>query len=131
MADKLDALFQQARRAGGTRRAKQVNDEDRAASGGDRPTTSPADDRTRLVLVEGKDGRLRYFLDGEEVRVGDALEVYVNADNGWLYGTFQWTGRERHAPSLRIRLGIPGGGGEGFAGEVDATLPKHARLRRG
>ena len=125
----IDDLFSKARRASGASRAKQVNSGDRAASGGDRRATAPADDRTRLTLVEGKDGRLRYFLDGEEVRVGDELEVYVNADNGWLYGTFQWTGRERHPPSLRVRLGTPDDG-EGFAGELDATLPKHARVRR-
>lgn len=129
MADKLDALFQQARRSSGKKLATQVNDTDRAASGGDRRRAATADDRQRLVLIEGKDGRLRYFLDGEEVRVGDELEVYLNAANGWMYGTFQWTGRERHAPSLKVRLGVPDDA-VGFAGELDATLPKHARVRR-
>jgi len=129
MSDKLDALFQQARRTSGSQRAKQVNKGDRAASGGDQPQTHRAGDQDRLVLIEGKDGRLRYMLDGDEVRVGDELEVYVNAANGWLYGTFQWTGRERHAPSLKIRLGIPDDA-DGYAGELDATLPKHARVRR-
>lgn len=129
MPDKLDALFQQARRTAGTQRSKQVNDGDRAASGGDKPATKQASDRDRLVLIEGKDGRLRYTLDGDEVRIGDELEVYVNADNGWLYGTFQWTGRERHAPSLRVKLGIPADP-SGYSGELDATLPKHARVRR-
>ena len=129
MADKLDALFQQAPRTAGASRAKQVNADDRARSGGDHPHAEAASDRDRLVLIEGKDGRLRYLLDGEEVRVGDELEVYVNADNGWLYGPFQWTGRERHAPSLRVKLGIPEDP-SGYAGELDATLPKHARVRR-
>lgn len=129
MADKLDDLFRQARRTSGMKRAKQVNDGDRAVSGGDRRRADAATDRDRLVLIEGKDGRLRYFLDGEEVRVGDELEVYLNASNGWMYGTFQWTGRERHAPSLRVKLGIPSDG-EGYAGDLDATLPKHARCRR-
>lgn len=130
MPDKLDALFQKARRAGGARRAKQVNDGDRAVSGGDQRRVSATEgDSDRLALVEGKDGRLRYFLDGEPVHVGDELEVYVNAANGWLYGTFQWTGRERHPPSLRVKLGIPSDG-EGYAGDMDATLPKYARARR-
>lgn len=126
---KLDALFQQARRAGGQKRAKQVNDDDRKRSGGDAPQISVAEDRERLVLIEGKDGRARYLLDGEEVRVGDPLEVYVNASNGWLYGTFQWTGRERHAPSVRIDLRAPDEEGS-FVGHLDASLPKHARVRR-
>lgn len=126
---KLDALFQQARRAGGTSRAKQVNSADRERSGGDSPAVSSADDRDRLVLIEGRDGRMRYTLDGEEVRVGDDLEVYVNDANGWIYGTFQWTGRERHPPSLKVALKDPDDPGN-FVGSMDATLPKHARVRR-
>lgn len=126
---KLDSLFQQARRTGGQKRARTVNDGDRKSSGGDRPAAAPASDRERLVLTEGRDGRHRYLLDGDEVRVGDPLEVYVNASNGWLHGSFQWTGRERHAPSLRVELRAPDEAAD-FVGHLDATLPKHARVRR-
>ena len=133
MSDKpggnLDALFRQARRAGGTTRAKQVNADDRERSGGDQPQVTPASDDDRLVLVEGRDGRVRYTLGGEEVRVGDDLEVFVNDANGWLYGTFQWTGRERHPPSLKVALKDPADASS-FVGSMDATLPKHARVRR-
>ena len=127
--NKLDALFQQARRSGGQKRARQVNDDDRKVSGGEAPVTHAADDRQRLVLTEGRDGRMRYLLDGDEVRVGDELEVYVNQANGWLHGTFQWTGRERHAPSVRVELRAPEDP-TAFVGTLDATLPKHARVRR-
>ena len=125
----LDALFQQARRSGGQKRAKQVSDEDRARSGGDDPKVVKANDADRLVLTEGRDGRLRYFLDGEEVRIGDPIEIYINEANGWMYGTFQWTGRERHPPSVRVELRAPEQSGS-FVGTMDATLPKHARVRR-
>lgn len=125
----LDALFQQARRSSGQKRAKQVSNEDRARSGGDDPQVVKAKDSDRLVLTEGRDGRLRYYLDGEEVRIGDPIEVYLNESNGWLYGSFQWTGRERHPPSLRVELRAPEQSGS-FVGTLDATLPKHARVRR-
>jgi hypothetical protein len=128
----LDALFRQARRSSGSRRTRTVTGTegapaDRADSA--KGPVAAADDRTRLVLIEGRDGRFRYTLDGEEVRVGDALEVFVNGSNGWLYGTFQWTGRERHAPSLKVELRAPGQPDQ-FVGTLDATLPKHARVRR-
>ncbi|MFK7928878.1 MAG: hypothetical protein AB8H79_11870 [Myxococcota bacterium] len=129
MSGKLDALFQQARRAGGTDRAKVVEDAEPIAKSGDEQAATAARHTDRLMLIEGRDGRLRYLLDGEEVRVGDEVEVFVNADNGWLYGTFQWTGRERHAPSLKIQLKVPGDA-VAVAGELDAVLPKHARVRR-
>ena len=126
---KLDALFQQARRSSGQKRATQVSDEDRKRSGGDDPKVHKAKDSDRLILTEGRDGRMRYYLDGEEVRVGDPIEVYINDANGWIYGSFQWTGRERHAPSVRVELRAPEESGS-FVGNMDATLPKHARVRR-
>lgn len=129
MSGKLDALFQQARRSSGTDRAKKVNADDRKRSGGDAAPVATGDDTERLTLIEGRDGRMRYLLAGDEVRVGDELEVYVNESNGWLYGTFQWSGRERHAPSLRVQLKIPGESALS-AGDLDAVLPKHARVRR-
>lgn len=125
----LDDLFSSARKADGQDRARLVNDRDRAVSGGDAPKVSAASDRDRLVLSQRRDGRMEYLLDGEAVRVGDPLEVYVNGTNGWLHGTFQWTGRERHAPSLKVALGDPDNA-EAFVGTLDAVLPRHARVRR-
>ncbi|MFT7521412.1 MAG: hypothetical protein ACI9MC_003563 [Kiritimatiellia bacterium] len=125
----LDALFRQARRDSGRNRAHQVNDEDREVSGGDSPKVKTADDSSRLVLIETRDGRYRYTLDGEEVRVGDEIEVYVNGANGWLHGKFTWTGRERHAPSIKVDMRDPDDP-ESFVGTMDCTLPKHARARK-
>lgn len=129
MSDKLDALFQQARRTSATERSKKVNADDRKLSGGDQPTVQTAGMDDRLTLIEGRDGRMRYLLGGDEVRIGDELEVFVNEQNGWLYGTFQWSGRERHPPSLRVQLKVPEDP-TAVAGNLDAALPKHARVRR-
>ncbi len=129
MADKLDDLFRQSRRSGAVTRTRQVSQGGTATP---RPASSEveaAGDRDRLVLIQARDGRMRYMLDGAEVRVGDTLEVFLTEQAGWVAGTFQWTGRERHPPSLKIRLGIPGSA-DGYCGDLDATLPQHARIRR-
>jgi hypothetical protein len=127
--DKLDALFQQARRAGGQKRSRQTTPSRPVVEVEQPKQATSSDDRQRLILIMGRDGRHHYLLDGAEVRVGDPVEIYIDPERGWIGATFQWTGRERHPPSVLIQTFDPNDPSR-LVGTLDATLPPNAPIRR-
>lgn len=120
-------LLHDARRAE-ARRREDARDEDRArrdlrqARADKAPPTGAG-----TLKLERRQGEWRYYLDGQRVRVGTDLELYVNEAIGWVRGTFQWGRRNISPPTLRLRVTHPVDGT--FLGEAELSLPDDAVLR--
>jgi hypothetical protein len=76
------------------------------------------------------DGGAGYFLDGEQLRAGEHVELLLH-DGQWLGGVYEWNGQEIRWPAFRFLLG---GSGPVYASENSRTavvaLPPDAVLRR-
>ena len=74
--------------------------------------------------------RLGHFLDGEQLRPGDSVELLLH-DGQWLAGVYEWNGQEIRWPAFRFLLG---GSGPVYAAEQSRSavvaLPPDAVLRR-
>lgn len=87
----------------------------------------------RLAFGSGESGPC-WLLEGRELAVGDVIEVYTNAANGWIRGRFAWSGGDQDPPRLVINLWDANGardedGVPPFVGELDAALPRGATCR--
>lgn len=96
------------------------------------------DARERLVgepLALGTDdeGHPAWFLEGRALRVGDVVEMYTNAANGWVRGRFEWAGGDA-APRLAMNVWDPTGprdedGLPPWIADVEVAVPKRAICR--
>lgn len=132
-ADDINELMQRAQaeaaRAAAIRLARQVP--------GDRTEAEPevppvaqepvAPTGTGLLTVEKRQGRWRCFLAGERIRSGDPLEVYVNAQVGWVRGRLIW-GRTPHTPPA-VRIDAQHPSSADALGEFELQLPEDAVCR--
>ncbi|MEZ4239625.1 MAG: hypothetical protein R3F59_26420 [Myxococcota bacterium] len=81
----------------------------------------------RLVL-ERRQGEWRYALAEQRVRVGTALEFYVDERIGWVRGAFHWGRRNTSPPLLRVPVFRPDDPTV-QVGEMEVSLPEGAILR--
>lgn len=73
------------------------------------------------------DGRTSYFLDGQALRPGDAIELQLG-DGQWLAGVYEWSGNPSRWPGLRFALG---GDAPAYASHTAVVaIPPDALLRR-
>jgi hypothetical protein len=76
------------------------------------------------------DGEAAYFLEGEPLHTGDAVELLLAHDE-WLPGTYEWNGQQIRWPAFRFALG---GDGPVYGAATSRTavvaLPPDAVLRR-
>ena len=79
------------------------------------------------------DHHLRYKLDGRRLETGDVIEVFTNANSGWLRGRFEWNGSGRDRPRLGLNLWNPNGpfaeDRAPWCGDLFASLPEAAICR--
>lgn len=88
-----------------------------------------------LELHTPNDGPARWFLDGAPLQVGDPIEVYTTAANGWVRGRLEWSGHPEDPARLAVNVWDPDGprdedGLPPWVGDLDAPLPRGARVRR-
>ena len=79
------------------------------------------------LQLERRQGEWRYTLDGQRVRVGNELELYLNEAIGWVRGTFQWGRRNISPPTLHLPVTHPVSGAS--LGATELSLPDQAVLR--
>jgi hypothetical protein len=127
--DDINKQMQDARRKSAREQQARV-DADMAAkraSAAAEPRADAPAGAGRLVL-ERRQGEWRYYLGGHRIQGGDAVEVHLNAQAGWVRGNFQWGRRNTTAPSVRVRCTHPDDPSVSL-GELDLSLPVDAICR--
>lgn len=129
---RLAALEREARQKAGLDRSKMVAQppvRDRA----DAPLRAAAAGEP-LAIGQDETGAVGWFLEGRALRVGDVIEVYTNAANGWIRGKLAWTGVAGAPARISINVWDANGardedGLPPWIGELDSAIPKAARCR--
>jgi len=119
----------EAARKAAIRRAEERDRDEGASDGADIDLPSG----TGVLTVEKRQGRWRCYLAGERIRSGDQLDVYLDAQLGWVRGRLHW-GRSPHTPpSVRRQIVHPTATGRDDEpmnlGEVELQLPEDAVCR--
>jgi hypothetical protein len=144
----LDALLRDANRKAGTERARLVateplprppgpeDDEFLLEPGRARPTlrSKPAEKGERITRSFDEEQKLRYYLEGRQLGVGDVVELFTTAANGWVRGRFEWTEQEADVPRFAVNLWDPNGvededGLPPWVGSLEAAIPPRAVFR--
>src|SRR6476469_7006881 len=95
-----EARRAQAREASARREQEAL---ERAEAPEEPPRALPAG--SGRLTMERRQGEWRYYLCEHRVRVGAAIEFYVDPRIGWVRGTFQWGRRNTSPPTIRVPLG--------------------------
>jgi hypothetical protein len=83
---------------------------------------------TGPLVLERRRGDWQYTLLGRRVRVGVAIELYVDPRLGWIRGRFHWGRRNTSEPRLRLPAFHPDDPGQDL-GEIEIALPEAAICR--
>lgn len=129
----INDLLNQASRKLAVKRASRQPD-DAATAKAPAPSAAKTARRGLPLVRRASDDRVSYTIGGRPVNVGDPIEVYTNAANGWVRGRFEWTEQPDDAPRLAIHCWDPDGkpdadGLPPWVGELVMSLPSKVSVR--
>ena len=127
--DEINRQFLEAQRARALAdRARLEQDRTRTEERDAAPAGPAAPVGTGRLILERRQGEWRYYLAEQRVRVGMALEFYVDPRIGWVRGAFHWGRRNTSPPTLRVPMYHPDDASV-QVGEMEVSLPESALLR--
>jgi len=139
--DDINELLNEAKAAAARRaaiaRETALQAEREQPSPDDDTSTRPEDATTEpgegQLTVERRQGQWRCYLGGDRIRSGEALEVYLNQQVGWVRGKLLWGRRPTTPPSIRVEATDPhridADGQPRPMGEFELSLPEDAVCR--
>lgn len=140
--DDINKMLNEARAAAAREQARRYQEERAQAmaawveapeAAAEEPTPEPVSSGVGVLEVARRQGRWRCYLDGRRIRSGEALEVYVNPQVGWVAGTLQWARSPHTPPSIRVQVTHPEARGDRgerqLLGEMELLLPEDAVCR--